>query len=402
MSPFLKGSLSLITKSGQVYMREKRNKGLPMTIKTIPTVRKTAVSTANYTKFITSLKIKIHSAQVKGAIAVNKELIKLYWDIGKDIVEKQEQEGWGSKVLERVAKDLQNEFPGVEGFSRSNIFYVRSFYVAYAKVQQLVGQFETLPIFSIPWGHNVLIIQKIKDINERLWYAAKVIEHGWSRSMLNLWMENTLYERDGKAITNFKESLPAPQSDLAQQSLKDPYVFDFLTLHKEHLEKDLEDGLVAHIQKFLIELGQGFAFVGQQYPLKAGEQNLYIDLLFYHLKLRCYIIVELKVGKFDSRDAGQMSAYLSAVDDQLRNETDQPSIGIILCKTKDNVFAEYVLRNFNRPIGIAEFEVKLVEKLPKELKASLPTVEEIEAELSAISAAKKKLTKKKSQKSSGH
>lgn len=377
------------------WLKTQKQTQLPMAKKSPTAARNIEVSATNYKKFITSLKTKIRSAQIKGAIAVNKELIKLYWDLGKDLVEKQELEGWGSKVLENVAKDLQNEFPGIEGFSRSNIFYIRSFYAAYAKVQQLVGQFEALPIFSIPWGHNVLLIQKIKDINERLWYASKVIEHGWSRSMLTIWMENNLYKREGKAVTNFRDALPAPQSDLAQQSLKDPYVFDFLTLHKEHLEKDLEDGLVTHIQKFLIELGQGFAFVGQQYPIKAGKQDLYIDLLFYHLKLRCYIIVELKAGKFDSRDAGQMSAYLSAVDDQLRNKDDQPSIGIILCRTKDNVFAEYVLRNFNRPIGIAEFEVRLVEKLPKELKASLPTVEEIEAELSATPTIKKKPTNKK-------
>lgn len=367
--------------------------------KSLPTIKKAEVSTADYKKFIASLKSKIRSAQIKGAVAVNKELIKLYWDIGKDIIEKQEQAGWGSKVLERVAKDLQNEFPGIEGFSRRNMFIMRAFYQAYEKVQQAVAQLDNLPIFSIPWGHNALILEKIKDTAERLWYASKVIEHGWSRSMLTVWIENDLYRREGKAITNFKAALTAPQSDLAQQSLKDPYLFDFLTLHKEHLEKDLEDGLVQHIQKFLIELGQGFAFVGQQYHIMAGQQDLYIDLLFYHLKLRCYIIVELKGGKFDSRDAGQMSAYLSAVDDQLRNKDDQPSIGIILCRTKDNIFAEYVLRNFNRPIGIAEFEVKLVEKLPKELKASLPTVEEIEAELSAIPPADKKPTKKKSKKS---
>jgi len=304
--------------------------------------------------------------------------------------------GWGSKVLERVAKDLQNEFPGIEGFSRTNLFRMKAFYNAYAKVPQVVGQLGSLPIFSIPWGHNAIILDKVKNTTERLWYAFKTIEHGWSRSMLTIWIENDLYNREGKAITNFKAALPTPQSDLAQQSLKDPYVFDFLTLHKEHIEKDLEDGLVKHIQRFLIELGQGFAFVGQQYHITAGEQDLYIDLLFYHLKLRCYIIVELKGGKFDSRDAGQMSAYLSAVDDQLRNKDDQPSIGIILCKTKDNIFAEYVLRNFNRPIGVAEFEVKLVEKLPKELKASLPTVEEIEAELSTVPPAKKKPMKKKS------
>ena len=363
--------------------------------KAIPAVKKTLVSVTNYTKFINSLKAKVRTAQIKGAIAVNKELIKLYWTIGKDIVEKQEQNGWGSKVLERVAKDLQKEFPGIEGFSRRNMFIMRAFYQAYQKVQQLVAQLDNLPIFSIPWGHNALILEKIKDTSERLWYASKVIEHGWSRSMLTIWIENDLYHREGKAITNFKATLPSSQSDLAQQSLKDPYIFDFLTLHKEHLEKDLEDGLVNHIQKFLIELGKGFAFVGQQYPIKAGKQTLYIDLLFYNLQLRSYVILEIKTDKFDSRDAGQMSAYLSAVDDQLRHKDDQPSIGIILCKTKDNVFAEYVLRNFNRPIGVAEFEVKLVEKLPKELKSSLPTIEEIEAELNVVSVKKKKQTRKK-------
>ena len=366
-----------------------------MAKKAIPAVKKTLVSVTNYTKFINSLKAKVRTAQIKGAIAVNKELIKLYWTIGKDIVEKQEQNGWGSKVLERVAKDLQKEFPGIEGFSRRNMFIMRAFYQAYQKVQQLVAQLDNLPIFSIPWGHNALILEKIKDTSERLWYASKVIEHGWSRSMLTIWIENDLYHREGKAITNFKATLPSSQSDLAQQSLKDPYIFDFLTLHKEHLEKDLEDGLVNHIQKFLIELGKGFAFVGQQYPIKAGKQTLYIDLLFYNLQLRSYVILEIKTDKFDSRDAGQMSAYLSAVDDQLRHKDDQPSIGIILCKTKDNVFAEYVLRNFNRPIGVAEFEVKLVEKLPKELKSSLPTIEEIEAELNVVSVKKKKQTRKK-------
>lgn len=213
--------------------------------------------------------------------------------------------------------------------------------------------------------------------------------------MLTVWIENDLYRREGKAITNFKAVLPAPQSDLAQQSTKDPYIFGFISLHKEHLEKELEEALVHSIQKCLVELGQGFAFVGQQYPIQAGEKDLYIDLLFYHLKLRCYIVVELKAGEFDSRDAGQMSAYLSAVDDQLRNEDDKPTIGLIFCKTKDNVYAEYVLRNFNRPIGVAEFEVKLVEKLPKDLKASLPTVEEIEAELSARPSEKKKKARKK-------
>ena len=364
--------------------------------KKIPTVTKNSeVSTTNYAKFITSLKAKIRSAQIKGAIAVNKELIKLYWEIGKETLEKQERERWGSSVLERVARDLQNEFPGTEGFSRTNLFRMRAFYNAYAKVPQAVGQLSSLPVFSIPWGHNALILEKVKNTEERLWYAQKTIENGLSRSMLTVWIENDLYRREGKAITNFKAVLPSPQSELAQQTTKDPYIFDFFALRKQYLEKELEDGLVNNIQKCLIELGQGFAFVGQQYPIKAGEKDLYIDLLFYHLKLKCYIVVELKAGEFDSRDAGQMSAYLSAVDDQLRNEGDKPTIGLIFCKTKDNVFAEYVLRNFNRPIGVAEFEVKLVEKLPKDLKSSLPTVEEIEAELSVMPIEKKKKARKK-------
>jgi len=366
-----------------------------MANKKIPAVKKAEVSPAEYTKFITSLKTKIRSSQIKAIVAVNRELIKLYWEIGKDIAEKQKQEGWGSKVLEKVAKDLQNEFPGIEGFSRRNMFIMRAFYQAYGKVQQAVAQLDNLPIFFIPWGHNALILEKIKNTAERLWYASKVIEHSWSRSMLTVWIENDLYHREGKAITNFKAALPAPQSDLAQQSLKDPYIFDFLTLHKEHVEDELEDGLINCIQNFLIELGQGFSFVGRQYPIKAGKKALYIDLLFYHLDLRCFVVVELKAREFDSRDAGQMSAYLSAVDDQLRKENDKPSIGIILCKTKDNVFVEYVLRNFNRPIGVAEFEVKLVEKLPKELKSSLPTVKEIEAELSVMPTGKKKKSRKK-------
>lgn len=374
----------------------KKKSGPPVAKKVLPAIKKSEVSADNYAKFISSLKAKIRSSQIKATVAVNRELIKLYWEIGEEIVEKQEKEGWGTKVLERVARELQNEFPGIEGFSRTNLFRMKAFYSAYAKVPQLVGQLEQIPVFYIPWGHNVVLLESLKYMEERLWYASKAIEHGWSRSMLRVWIENNLYKREGKAITNFKTALPAPQSDLAQQSLKDPYVFDFLTLNKDHLENELEEGLVNHIQKFLIELGQGFAFVGQQYPIKAGKKDLYIDLLFYHLTLRCYIVVELKAGEFDSRDAGQMSAYLSAVDDQLKHEDDELTIGIILCKIKDNVFAEYVLRNFNRPIGVAEFEVKLVEKLPKEFKSSLPTVEEIEAELSVIPTVKKKPQKKKS------
>ncbi len=225
-------------------------------------------------------------------------------------------------------------------------------------------------------------MDKLKNFEERLWYAKKIIEYGWSRSILTIWIENDLYRREGKAITNFKTTLPALQSDLAQQTLKDPYVFDFLTLHKEHLEKELEDGLVRHIQKFLIELGQGFAFMGRQYLLTVSGQPFYIDLLFYHVKLRCFVVVELKAKAFKPEDAGQLNFYLSAVDDMIKHPTDNPTIGILLCKDRNKVIAEYAFRGIERPMGVVEYETMLTKAIPEELKSSLPTVKEIEAELS--------------------
>jgi len=338
-----------------------------------------------YREFLHEIKEKIRSAQLKAAIAASRELIQLYWDLGKDIVEKQEKEGWGSKVLERVAKDLQKDFPGIEGFSRTNIFRMRSFYLAYSNCPTAVGQLQKdllEPFFNTPWGHNSILLDKLKNFEERLWYAKKIVEHGWSRSILTIWIENDLYRREGKAITNFKTTLPAPQSDLAQQTLKDPYVFDFLTLHKEHLEKDLEDGLVNHIQKFLIELGQGFAFMGRQYLLTVSGQPFYIDLLFYHVKLRSFVVVELKAKAFKPEDVGQLNFYLSAVDHRIKHPTDNPTIGILLCKDRDKVIAEYAFRGIDRPMGVVEYETMLTKAIPEDLKSSLPTVEEIEAELS--------------------
>lgn len=342
------------------------------------------ISNKEYESTLGELKKQIRESQVRAVTAANKELIHLYWQIGKTIVEKQEASGWGTKIIEKLAKDIQNAFPGIEGFSRTNIFRMRAFYLAYQNTPPAGRQFQDNPpevLSSIPWRHNSVLVEKLKKYEERMWYAQKTIEHGWSRSILEIMIENSLHAREGRAITNFKSVLPPPQSDLAQQATKDPYLFDFISLSDDVIEKDIENQLTEHIQKFLMELGQGFAFVGRQYPIKAGKKELYIDLLFYHLKLRCYVIIELKARQFDSRDIGQMSVYLSAVDDQLRHEGDKPSIGMILCKTKDNVFVEYALRNFNRPIGVAEYETKLVETLPKELKSSLPTVKEIEAEL---------------------
>lgn len=329
-----------------------------------------------YKDLLGEIKKKVKSAQLKAAVAVNKELIQLYWEIGSSIIEKQKNAEWGSKVIEKLAKDLRSSFPDMKGFSFRNVKYMVQFAKEYPDLpigQQAVAQ--------IPWGHNTLLMDKINDSSLRLWYANKTIENGWSRSVLMHWIDSGLHERQGKALTNFNSTLPSPQSDLAHETLKDPYNFDFLTLRETFDERELEDGLIDHVQKFLLELGTGFAFVGKQYPIKAGKKDLYIDLLFYHLKLRCYFIVELKAREFDSRDAGQMSAYLSAVDDLLRHEGDNPSIGMILCKTKDNVFVEYVLRNFNRPIGVAEYETKIIESLPDDLKGSLPSIEEIEHEL---------------------
>lgn len=355
----------------------------------------------DYAKVLSELKTKIQEAQIKSVLAANKELLKLYWAIGQTIAIKQEESGWGSNIIEKLANDIQNAFPGLQGFSRSNIFYMRAFYKAYTKVQQAAGQLEDLPIFKIPWFHNIILLQKIKNNAERVWYAQKAIENGWSRTMLETWIESNLYHREGKAITNFFKTLPTAQSDLAQQSLKDPYIFDFLTLKEEHIEHDLEQGLIENVQKMLLEFGNGFSFVARQYHLEVGNTDFYIDLLFYHYKLRCFIVVELKARKFDPRDAGQLNFYLSAVDDLVRQPDDKPTIGILLCKTKDNIVAEYALRDINKPIGIAGYEAEITKRLPKELKSTLPSVEEIEAELEKKKIINKQNTKiKTSQKQS--
>ncbi|KKR97022.1 MAG: hypothetical protein UU47_C0003G0009 [candidate division TM6 bacterium GW2011_GWE2_41_16] len=351
------------------------------TIKEILPKVPAVVSTSDYMQTLLDLKKQVAQAQISATMAANKELIKLYWSIGKTIVEKQRNSDWGSSVIERLANDMQKEFSGMGGFSRANIFRMQAFYTAYEKVAQAARQIEDIPIFYIPWFHNVVIMQQVKNNEERLWYAQKSVEHGWSRSVLEMQIESSLYKRQGKAITNFSKTLPEPHSDMAQQSLKDPYVFDFLTLHDDYVEHELEQGLIDHVQKFLLELGQGFAFVGRQHHLKIGESDFYIDLLFYHVKLRCYVVVELKSTAFKPEHAGQLNFYLSAVDDLLRVPDDKPTIGLLLCKTKDNVVAEYALRDINKPMGVAGYETEIIKKLPKEFKSSLPTIAEIEAGL---------------------
>ena len=346
---------------------------------------------SSYASLLEQLKKKIQYSQLKAALAVNSELIQLYWDIGKSIVEKQEQEGWKAQVIEKLGKDLQNAFPSMQGFSRANIFKMRAFYLAYARVSQPVRLLNDLPMAQIPWGHNILIITKIKDLEERLWYAEQTIQHGLSRSALENWIASKAYKRHGKAVTNFKQRLPEPQSQLAQETLKDPYNFDFLTLDANYRELELEQGLVAHIQKLLLELGKGFAFLGRQYHLEIAGQDYYLDLLFYHVQLRCYCVVELKTTDFKPEYAGKLNFYLSAVDDKLKHITDNSSIGILLCKSQNKLTVEYALRDINKPIGVAEYTTKILEALPKKLQSSLPTIAEIESELMLM---KKKTTKK--------
>ncbi len=332
----------------------------------------------NYDEFLNALKERIRQAQVRAALAVNKELVLLYWQIGKDILKRQEQEGWGAKVIEKLAKDLKAEFPEIKGFSRTNLLYMRSFAKSYPDeqiVQQAAGQ--------IPWFHNCVLLDKVKDETERLWYIQQTIENGWSRAVLEHQIDSKLYQRQGKAITNFDQALPKPQSDLAQQILKSPYNFDFLSLGKEAVERDLEKALIAHMRDFLLELGVGFAFVGSQYPLEVAGQEFRIDLLFYHLKLRCFIVIDLKMGKFEPAFSGQINFYVNVVDDLLRHPDNQPTIGMVLCKSQENTIVEYALRGVNTPIGVS---THTIEELPEQLQSSLPTVEQLQKELNEAAA----------------
>lgn len=337
----------------------------------------------SYPIFLEDIKTRIKETQIKAAMSVNQELIKLHWWIGSEIVKRQETESWGSQVIEKLCKDIQSGFPGLKGFSRSNVFRMKAFYHTYAIVAQAARQLENPPDFclNIPWWHNVILMEKVKNLEEREWYARKAVDQGCSRSVLEMWIETEVYHRQGKALNNFQKSLPAPYSDLAEQIVKDPYCFDFLTLINKAREKEIEDGLMDHLQKFLLELGSGFAFVGRQVPLRVGNEDFYLDLLFYHIKLRCYFLIELKAVKFKPDFAGQINFYLAAIDDKMRQPGDNPTIGLLLCKGKDNLVVEYALRNNSSPISVANFETQIAKALPDNLKAALPSVEEIEAEL---------------------
>ena len=352
--------------------------------------RPAVVLPPGYIELLEEIKDRIRHAQIRAAVGASRELIRLYWDIGREIVQRQEREGWGKGIVDCLAADIQRAFPGIEGFSPRNVWRMCAFCLAYTQevanltqpVSDLDGRNLPQVVGEIPWGHNIVLFQQIKDPRQRLWYAQKSLQHGWSRATLVHQIELDLYGREGRAITNFPLTLPAPQSDLAQQALKDPYVFDFLTLAGEARERDLERGLLEHLRDFMLELGVGFAFVGSQYHIVVDGKDYFIDLLFYHLTLRAFAVIDLKVEEFKPEFAGKMSFYLSAVDDLLRHPDDQSSIGIILCKSRGKVTAEYALRDTQKPIGVSEY--RLTDALPQELKRSLPTIEALEEELKGM------------------
>lgn len=335
-----------------------------------------------YKNWIQDLKKRIHLAQIKASLAVNQEMIILYWDIGKSIAEKQNEYGWGSKVIEEMAKDLKSELPDSGGFSRSNLFAMRKFYLFYKDselVHQVGGQLEKDTILiSIPWRHHVAILSKCSLVKEAVFYIQQTIQNNWSRNILEHQLDTKLIERQGKAQNNFELTLPKPQSDLARETIKDPYKFDFLTLEANIQELHLEKHLTDNITQFLLELGKGFAFVGRQYSLQIGSKERKIDLLFYHLKMHCYVVIDLKMGEFEPEFAGKMNYYLSAVDKLIKTEDDKPSIGIILCKSKESLEVEFALQDLSKPMGISEFTFN---ELPKHVQENMPTVEELENEL---------------------
>ena len=335
-----------------------------------------------YIDALSEIKNRIRQTRLKTVLAANSAMILLYWDIGRLILERQEKEGWGAKVIDRLSTDLRDAYPDMKGLSSRNLKYMRAFAAAWPEpeiVQRVVAQ--------LPWRQNIALIERLEDREAREWYAEQTIRNGWSQPILCMQIESRLHERQGMAVTNFSKSLPPGDSDMASQVFKDPYLFDFLGTADPRREREVEQALVDHIQHFLLELGSGFAFVGRQVPLEVGDQDFVLDLLFYHLKLRCYVVIELKAVPFAPAFVGQLNLYLSAVDDLLRHPDDKPTIGLLLCRDKNRLIVEYALRDLNKPIGVAEWETRLVEQLPDDLKGSLPTVEEIEAELGDIDEA---------------
>ena len=368
----------------------------------------TMASNSDFKSWVSQLKQDIRSAQIRAAIKVNTELLRLYWRMGADICEKQKSASWGDGWLKELSRELMTEFPDMKGFSHRNLQYIRQWYLFYNQentiVQQAVAQLEDVNVqqavakldddmrqqtvaqisedvfFSVPWGHHLYIISQCKDVRRAVFYLKKTVENGWSRAVLLNYLDTNLYERQGKAVNNFNRLLANPQSELAAQTLKDPYNFDFLTLDGEYRERELEQALTHNVTRFLLELGTGFAFVGSQVSLQVGEDTVYPDLLFYHLELRCYVVVELKVTKFKGEHLGQLGVYVSAVNHIKKKPTDNPTIGLLICKTKNNVMAQYALESTNQPIGISEYQLSRL--MPENIQSQLPTIKDIEATLS--------------------
>ena len=331
---------------------------------------------AGYLEVLAEIKGRIQGERLRTIMAANAAMVLLYWDMCRLILDRQDREGWGARVIDRLSADLRQAFPDMRGLSPRNLKYMRAFAAAWpdrAIVQEALAQ--------ITWYHNLALLEKLDRAEERLWYVHEAISHGWSRNVLVLQIEGRAHERQGKAVTNFPSALPPAESDMAAQVFKDPYLFDFLGTADPRREREVEQALIDHIQRFLLELGAGFAFLGRQVHMEVGSQDFYLDLLFYHVKLRCYVVVDLKTTPFEPGFAGQMNLYLSAVDDLLRHPDDKPSIGLLLCRSKDKVVVEYALRDIRKPIGVAQWKTRLVRSLPKELRGTLPTVAELEEEL---------------------
>ena len=328
------------------------------------------MNTTEYLSIIENIKHEINAAQYRAAVHVNADMLLLYYDIGCVI---NEHKTWGSKFIDNLAADIRLAFPKSKGYSVRNLKYMAKFAETYAErefVQQVVAQ--------IPWGHNIVILDKVNNLEERKWYIKKSAQNGWSRNVLVHQIESNLYQRQvlAEKVSNFENRLPSPQSELAVQTMKDPYVFDFIAFNENMLERDIEQALVRDVTRLLLELGTGFAFLGNQYHLNVGGDDFYIDLLFYNINLRCYVVIELKTGDFKPEYAGKLNFYLSAVDGILKKEQDNPSIGLLLCKSKNNVVAEYSLKDMSKPIGVSEY--KITSSLPDNLEKQLPSIEDIQ------------------------
>jgi predicted nuclease of restriction endonuclease-like (RecB) superfamily len=338
------------------------------------------IAAPDYKEWISQLKQRFRHTQLKAAVAVNSSLLQFYWELGEEIIKKQATSQWGQGFLTQLSADLAAEFPEIKGFSRRNLEHIRRWY-SFWHADPAIAKQAASQLMAIPWWHHVVILSKCAQHTEALFYVQNTLHYGWSRSVLTHQIETGLWQREGQAINNFAATLPKPQSDLATQALKDPYVFDFLSLTPEHTERELEQALIKHITQFLLELGAGFAYLGKQVNIQVGQRDFFLDLLFYHTQLHCYVVVELKTTDFEPEHAGKLNFYIKAVDEQLRNPGDNPTIGILLCKEKDKLVAEYALSDINKPIGVAEYQ--LTQHLPDNLKQQLPSVEVIEQEFKA-------------------